>query len=62
LAPVWAPAKALSFASVLHYYQPLGVFGSGTWPLRDVLALLLFAAATTLGAGLAFGRRDLRAA
>jgi ABC-type transport system involved in multi-copper enzyme maturation permease subunit len=62
LAPVWPPAHAASFASVLRYYQPLASFGRGAWPVADTLTLLSFAALSTAIAGFCFGRRDLRAA
>ncbi|MBK9386269.1 MAG: ABC transporter permease subunit [Planctomycetes bacterium] len=61
LAPVWEPAKSLSFLSVLHYYQPFASFARGAWPFGEVAVLLAFAVVTSALAALWFQRRDLRA-
>lgn len=60
LAPVWEPAKALSFLSVLHYFQPFATFAGSDWPFGAIAALLGFAFAACLFAALWFRRRDLR--
>lgn len=59
LAQFWSVAKAVSFLSVLEYYQPLQIAAGGVWPVRDILCLGIFAIVSWTAAGVVFRRRDV---
>lgn len=59
LAQFWHPLEKLVFLSPLHYHRPVNVLGSGQWPWRDMVVLLVAAGAMWLTAGVVFARRDL---
>jgi ABC-2 type transport system permease protein len=59
LAQLWSVADRLSFLSVLHYYRPLPILRDGTWPVRDMIVLLVSGAALWTAGGFVFARRDL---
>ena len=60
LAAFWAPAQAIAFLGILHYYQPFQVIQDGSLPVRDVLALLTVGIVTWGIGGAIFARRDIR--
>jgi len=55
----WRPARAVSFLSVLHYYQPMAVLRDAAWPARDMLVLLSAGLLLWLAGGLLFSRRNI---
>jgi beta-exotoxin I transport system permease protein len=60
LAEFWAPAKSVSFLSLLDYYQPLIVLRRGAkWPLADMAVLLAFGGLAWSAGGIWFARRDI---
>ncbi|MGD2110499.1 MAG: ABC transporter permease subunit [Phycisphaerae bacterium] len=59
LAQFWEPAKALSFMTVLNYYQPMVVLRQAVWPVKDMAALLGFAIVLWTAGGCFFARRDI---
>jgi len=59
LAHFWPPAQAISFLSLLHYYQPLPLVRTGDLPVLDMVVLVGFAAAAWTAGGVWFARRDV---
>lgn len=59
LAQFWKPADAVSFLSILSYYQPMSVIQDGAWPLADVAILLALGSTLWVAAGIVLARRDL---
>jgi len=59
LAQFWSPAERVSFLSLLHYYRPLPILHDGTWPVRDMIILLLSGGGLWTVGGFIFARRDL---
>ena len=56
---LWEPAKNVAFLSFLHYYRPIGMLMSGTWPWRDLAILGGIALMLWVGAGVVLQRRAL---
>lgn len=59
LAQMWTPAKTISWAGVLTYYQPAMILREQAWPIRDVLILLIVGASTWAFGAVVFIRRDI---
>lgn len=59
LAQFWEPARHVAFLSVMQYYQPAKILGSGEFPVRDALVLVSIAAATWLAGSEIFARRNI---
>ncbi len=61
LAQFWPPAEAVSFLSLMTYYQPLPALqvGASAWPLADMTVLLGFAVTLWAAGGIWFSRRDI---
>ena len=59
LTQFWPPAQAVSFLSLLNYYQPLPLVRTGDLPVGDMVILLGFAATTWTAGGVWFARRDV---
>ena len=62
LAQSWPSAQSAASLSVLNYYQPLAILGSGIWPVADLATLAAVALALWLAAAVIFTRRDIQAA
>ena len=60
LAQFWPPAKSVGFLSVLEYYRPLQIVREGSWPIRDMLVLIVAGAVFYIIALIVFARRDIR--
>ena len=59
LAQVWAPAKSISWAGVLTYYQPAVILREQAWALRDIAILLAIGVSCWVFGAVAFVRRDI---
>jgi hypothetical protein len=59
LAQYWDPARHIAFLSVMEYYQPAKILGSGQLPWADVLVLLVVGAATWLSGCEIVARRSI---
>lgn len=59
LAPFWPVADAISFLSLMDYYEPVEIIREAVWPFRDMLVLALAGVAMWLAGGIAFARRDI---
>lgn len=59
LAQFWAPAKSVSFLSVLTYYRPLHILRDAAWPVTNMLVLCTTAAVLWLAGAIIFARRDI---
>ena len=59
LAQFWSPAQAVSFLSLLDYYQPLPLVRTGDLPVGDMVILVGFAATAWTAGGVWFARRDV---
>ncbi len=60
LAQFWGPARSISWIGLLHYYQPLGILQSESWPWRNMAVLTVFGGVCWVIGGLVFARRDIR--
>jgi len=59
LAPMWEPARSISFLSVLNYYRPMTVLAGSSPPAADMLVLVTTGAVFwAVGAGV-FARRNI---
>ncbi len=59
LAQVWAPAKTISWAGVLSYYQPAVILREPAWAFRDLAILLGIGVSCWVFGAVAFVRRDI---
>ncbi len=59
LTQFWAPARAVSFLSILNYYRPLMIIRDSSWPVADMLVLCVVGAAMWVTGALVFARRDI---
>jgi len=55
----WAPAKTISFVSVLEYYRPAEILLNGAFPTRDAAALLSVGVASLALGGEIMARRSI---
>ena len=59
LAQFWDPAKAISFLSILEYYQPAKILETGEFPTRNVSVLTTLGLVFWCSAGFVFRRRSI---
>jgi ABC-2 type transport system permease protein len=59
VARVWNPAKVLAWISPFHYYNPLTLLMSQSFPLQHVLVLVSIGAAGSVVAWIVYSRRDV---
>lgn len=59
VARVWKPATPCAWLSPFHYYNPLALLLSQSFPLRHVLVLAGIGAAGSIAAWIVYSRRDI---
>jgi ABC-2 type transport system permease protein len=59
VARVWNPAKTFAWISPFHYYNPLTLLMSQSFPLRHVLVLVGVGAIGSVAAWVVYSRRDI---
>ena len=59
LAQIWAPAKTISWASVLSYYQPAVILREQAWAVGNMVVLLAIGGSCWTFGAVAFARRDI---
>ncbi len=59
LAQMWAPAKTISWASVLTYYRPAMILREQAWPVSHMAVLLAIGVSCWTFGAVAFARRDI---
>ena len=59
LAQLWEPAHRLAPLSLLSYYKPAQILGSGNWPLGNMAILLAVGAISWIAALETFARRSI---
>ena len=59
VSQLWEPARSISFLGLLHYYRPLEILQSDSWPLGNMLILTLLGVTLWWAGGILFSRRDI---
>lgn len=59
ITQLWEPAQPVAFLSLLTYYRPALIIQATTWPVGDMVVLIVVGGLLWLSGGLVFARRDI---